>query len=184
VRNTTEGSPSGHTRDQVEIQSGTSRTNRHTIRPEVARGGRYDGYAFLRLNQREESFASNLASFSTREKNVRSARSNDGVENNRRSFSVKSMNRSFARSASRIFLLFNFVIAEDRNQGSRSNTLDLSVLAALKRKGPRDGDIDLASVTCLVQFTGIEIMECKLYVRIFQFVSANEVRQEESVAER
>jgi hypothetical protein len=54
----------------------------------------------------------------------------------------------------------------------------LSVLAALKREGPCDGDIDLTSVTGLVQFDRIEIMECKLYVRIFQFVSANEVRQE------
>jgi len=32
-------------------------------------------------------------------------------------------------------------------------------------------------------FDRIEIMECKLYVRMFQFVSANEVRQERSVAE-
>jgi hypothetical protein len=54
----------------------------------------------------------------------------------------------------------------------------LEILAALKREDARDGDIDLASVTCLVQFDRIEIMECKLYVRILQFVSANEVRQE------
>src|SRR4029077_10979101 len=67
---------------------------------------------------------------------------------------------------------------EDRNQGVTQQYSRLSVLAALKRRGPRDGDIDLDSVTCLVQFDRIEIMECKLYVRIFQFVSANEVRQE------
>src|SRR4029077_17082686 len=54
----------------------------------------------------------------------------------------------------------------------------LSILAALKREGPRDGDIDLASVTCLVQFGRIQIMKCELYVRIFQLVSANEVGQE------
>jgi hypothetical protein len=31
----------------------------------------------------------------------------------------------------------------------------LSILAALKREGPRDSDIDLASFTCLVQETAI-----------------------------
>src|SRR4029077_13079532 len=66
---------------------------------------------------------------------------------------------------------------EDRNQGVPQQYSRLSILAALKREGPRDGDIDLASVTCLLQFNRIKIMECKLYVRIFQLISANEVRQ-------
>ena len=54
----------------------------------------------------------------------------------------------------------------------------LSILAAFRRKGTGDGDIDLASVTCGVHFDRIEIMECELYVWILQFVSANEVGQE------
>jgi hypothetical protein len=39
---------------------------------------------------------------------------------------------------------------EDRNQGVAQQYSRLSILAALKREGARDGDIDLASVICLV----------------------------------
>jgi hypothetical protein len=69
-------------------------------------------------------------------------------------------------------------LREDRNQGVMEQYSRLSIPAALRREGASDGDIDLASVTCLVQFNRIEVVECKLYVRVFQLVSANEVRQE------
>jgi hypothetical protein len=68
------------------------------------------------------------------------------------------------------------VIEEEPQPGVTQQDSRLSIPAALKREGTRDGEIDLASVTCLVQFNRIEIMECKFCVRILQFVSANEVR--------
>ena len=54
----------------------------------------------------------------------------------------------------------------------------MEILGALRREHACDGDIDLASIPCLVRPDRIEIMECEFYVRILQFVSANEVRQE------
>ena len=97
VRNTAEGSPSGHIGDQVEIQIIRHKPNElHTIRPEIARGGRYDGYAFLRLNQGEDRLHRIRLVLHPRRKAVRSARSNDGVENSGCSFAVKKY-ESFIR---------------------------------------------------------------------------------------
>jgi hypothetical protein len=65
-----------------------------------------------------------------------------------------------------------------RNQRVMQQQSRLSTLAALERERPRDGNIDLASITCLVQFNRIKIMKCELYVWVFEFVSPNEVGKE------
>src|SRR5450755_1671616 len=77
-------------RDQVEIQIIRYKPNElHTIGAKIVRGGRYDGYAFLRLNQREDRLHRIRFVLNPWRKSLRSARSNDGVENTRCSFSVK-----------------------------------------------------------------------------------------------
>src|ERR1700726_3906313 len=61
----------------------------HTVRPENARGRRYDGDAFLCLNQRENRLHRIRLGLNPRRKTLRPARSNDCVENTRCSSSVK-----------------------------------------------------------------------------------------------
>src|SRR5205814_8080045 len=110
---------------------------------------------------------------------VRSARSSECVEDARRSLSVKEYESFIGKIGKpNPFALQLSRSRQDCNQGVTQQYSRLEILAAVKREGARDGDIDLASVTCLVQFDRIEIMECELYVRILQLVSANEVRQE------
>jgi len=164
-------------------RSGTSRTNRtHSTGGCSWRQVRM-AYA-SRLNQREDRLHRIWLVLNPRRKTVRSARSNDGVENNRRSFSVKKYESFISQGRqAESFCSLTFVIAGGPQPGGHAAILSIVGSRCAQAKGPRDGDIDLASVTCLVQFNRIEIMECKLYVRIFQFVSANESGRKESVAE-
>ena len=53
----------------------------------------------------------------------------------------------------------------------------LEVLAALKREVACDPYIYLASIKCVVKCNGVKFMKHQLYIRIYQFVSAYQVRQ-------
>jgi hypothetical protein len=76
--------------DQIEVQIIRHKSNElHTIRPEIARGGRYDGYPFLRLNQRKDRLHRIRLVLNPWRKTLRSASSDDCVENDGRSFSVE-----------------------------------------------------------------------------------------------
>jgi len=75
--------------DEVEIQIRNKPNELHTIRPKIARGGRHDGYAFLCLNQREDRLHRIRLVLNLRRKTFRLAGSNNCVENNRCSLSMK-----------------------------------------------------------------------------------------------
>src|SRR5580704_8704725 len=75
--------------DQIEMKIRLKPNELHAIRPEIARGDRHDGYAFLRLDQREDRLHRIGLVLNPRRKTLGSARCNDGVENTRCALTVE-----------------------------------------------------------------------------------------------